>query len=87
MAIIASVVIAPRHNLLSHESSGFEIGPYRQGAVQDRLEGEGSGTDLEQTRSTGEPLALPLGAHGLEGFGWNRVKMQSPSLPKNTFDG
>ena len=86
MAAVVSVVIATRHNLLSHESSGLEIGTCRQWTMQDRLEGERSGTDLEQTRSTGETLALSLRARLVECFMWNRFKMKSLDLSKNTLD-
>lgn len=87
VATVVSVVIAPRHHLLSHESRGLEIGPYRQWAMQDCLKGEERGPDLKQSRGPCETLPLPLGTQGMESFGWNRFKMKSPALPKNTLDG
>ena len=58
----------------------------RKWAMENRLEGKKSGTDLEQTRGTGETFALPLRACRVESFGRNWFKMESSALSKNTLD-
>jgi len=82
-AVVAVVTVA--YDLPADQRRGLKVCPGRKGAVEERGKGQGGRPGLKSADCPSEPFALALREGRIEGFCWDRLKMEPPAATEDPF--